>query len=77
VENGDSFETQQAIDAIGGIASKSHDMSPLPVLLKVLEKYSGNEVTTWKVIRALSAFKYIEVIEPLVKMLQTHRLCQV
>ena len=72
IENGDSFETQQAIDAIGGIASKNHDVSPLPVLLEVLEKYSGNEVTTWKVIRALSAFKHMEVIEPLVKMLKNH-----
>ncbi|MGE5604259.1 MAG: HEAT repeat domain-containing protein [Bacteroidota bacterium] len=55
IMSGDSFETQQAIDAIGGIISKTHDMRPLPVLLEGLIKYSNNEVTTWKIIRALSA----------------------
>lgn len=72
IKSGDSFETQQAIDAIGGIASRNDDKRPLPILLEVYIEYSDNEVTTWKIIRSLSAFKYIDVIEPLIQMLENH-----
>jgi HEAT repeat protein len=72
IKSGDSFETQQAIDAIGGIVSKTHDKRPLSILLEMFVDYSDNEVTIWKIIRALSAFKHIEATEPLIKMLINH-----
>lgn len=65
---GDSFETQQAIDAIGGIASKTRDQHGLLLLRQALSVYRDNAVTTWKVTRALSAFRDIEAIEPLLQM---------
>ena len=72
IKSGDSFKTQQVIDALGGIASKTKDQRPLPILLEGLRDYSDNEVTAWKIIRALSAFKDIEVVEPLLVILKNH-----
>ncbi|MDD5499192.1 MAG: HEAT repeat domain-containing protein [Dehalococcoidales bacterium] len=74
IRRGDDFETQQAIDAIGGIVSKTNDQRPLKPLLETLNGPPANEVTTWKIIRALSAFKHSEAIAPLVKMLESHPL---
>lgn len=65
IKSGDSFATQQAIDAIGGIVSKTNDKRPLHILLQALTEHLDNEITTWKIIRALSAFKDIDVVEPL------------
>ena len=36
INSGDSFATQQAIDAIGGIVSKTDDQRPLLILLQSL-----------------------------------------
>ena len=72
IKSGDNFETQQAIDAIGGIVSKTYDDRPLIILLEALIDYSDNEITVWKIIRALSAFKHSKVIEPLLRMINSH-----
>lgn len=53
---GTQFEIQQTLDAIGGIASRTNDLRPLPVLLQALTN-STNDITTWKIVRALGAFK--------------------
>lgn len=71
ITTGTQFEIQQALDAIGGIISRTKDFRPLPVLLHALTAYSSDEITTWKLIRTLSVFKSNEVIGPLLKML-TH-----
>jgi HEAT repeat protein len=57
IESGDGFETQQAIDALGGIVSKTNDQRALSVLLGVLTGYSANEITVWKIVRALTPSK--------------------
>ncbi len=69
ITNGDQFEIQQALDAVGGIVSRTNDRRPLPILLQALADYSANEITTWKIVRTLSAFKCMEAVEPLTKML--------
>ncbi len=69
ITNGGQFEIQQALDAIGGIVSRTNDRRPLPILLQALTDYSANEITAWKIVRALSAFKCSEVVKPLTMML--------
>lgn len=69
---GTQFEIQQAIDGIGGIVSRTKDFRPLPILLQALTDYSSDEITTWKIVRALSAFKCFAVVEPLIKILIVH-----
>ncbi len=71
ITTGTEFEIQQALDAIGGIVSRTSDYRPLPVLLQALTDYSTNDITFWKLVRTLSVFKSNEVIGPLIKML-TH-----
>lgn len=68
IEISDGFETQQAIDALGGIVNKTNDKSALPSMLELLDKYSNNRVTVWKIVRALSGFKFIEVLGPLISV---------
>lgn len=72
LQKGDSFENQQAIDAIGGIVSKTKDFSPLPALLQALTDYQANHLIVWKIIRALSAFRSPAVISPLLHFLKDH-----
>ena len=71
VKAGDGFATQQAIDAIGGIVSKTGDKRALPALLEAPEQFE-DEVSVWKIVRALSAFQTLEVIKPLELVLQNH-----
>ena len=71
IKNCDGFQTQQAIDALGGIVSKTGEAGALPVLLQALADYRNNEVTIWKIIRALSAFKQDGAVEVLLRYL-TH-----
>lgn len=66
---GTPFEIQQALDAIGGIVSRTGDHRPLPVLLQILTADTTDVITTWKIVRTLSAFRSPAVIEPLLKML--------
>lgn len=70
IEKSDDFETQQAIDALGSIVNNTHDKFALPVMIKALDKYSTNTITTWKIVRALSGFKFVETIDPLLLILQ-------
>ena len=71
IKSNDGFETQQAIDALGSIVNRTNDKSSLPVILNALTNYSTNEITTWKIVRALSGFKFIEAISPLLLILQS------
>ena len=71
IKGNDGFDTQQAIDALGSIVSRINDKSSLPVILNALTNYSTNEITTWKIVRALSGFKFIEAISPLLLILQS------
>ncbi|MCK9152105.1 HEAT repeat domain-containing protein [Methanobacterium alcaliphilum] len=60
LEDGDDFEIQQALDALGGIAAKTSDHRALNSILKLVHTHnmdSLNEVTLWKVCRCLSGFK--------------------
>lgn len=66
---GTPFEIQQALDAIGGIVSRTGNHRPLPVLLQILTADTTDVITTWKIVRTLSAFRSPAVIEPLLKML--------
>lgn len=72
IVSSDGFETQQAIDALGSIASKLNDSSPLEAILLALKKYSANEMTTWKIVRALSGFKFAEAVYPLLLIAENH-----
>ena len=58
----DGIDTQQAIDALGAIVSKNPHQPALLILLSALDRYSANEITTWKIVRALSAFPYFETV---------------
>lgn len=72
MEEQDDLIVQQAIDALGGIAAKTGDKSALPVLLNGLERYPDNEITLWKIIRALSGFKHNnEALLPLLNILES------
>ena len=71
IANNDGFDTQQAIDALGGIVSKNCHKSALLVMLSALDRYSANEITTWKIVRALSAFQYLETVTCLLTILDT------
>lgn len=64
----DGFEAQQAIDALGNIASNTKDSTALPTILRLLDEYSNNKLMLWKLVRALSGFKFNDVIEPLIKV---------
>jgi HEAT repeat protein len=71
VEEKDGFKTQQAIDALGGIAAKTDDKIALPVFIDSIKRYSNNKITLWKIVRALSGFKYSkEAMDPLIKILK-------
>lgn len=72
LQKGDSFENQQAVDAIGGIVSKTGDYSPLPVLLQVLTDNATDQLMVWKIIRALSAFRSPAVFPQLCEALRAH-----
>jgi len=67
IEISDGFETQQAIDVLGGITNKTNDKRALPIMIGLLDKYSNNRVTVWKIVRALSGFKFVEAVAPLIK----------
>jgi HEAT repeat protein len=70
VEKQNDYISQQAVDALGGIAAKTGDRSALPVLLNSLD--SSNEITLWKVIRSLSGFKHSsEALPPLLNILES------
>lgn len=58
----DNFKIQQAIDAIGGIAAKTGDRRALNILINKMKRCSdnGDKITLWKIVRALSGFKYSE-----------------
>lgn len=72
LKDDDHFIIQQAVDALGGIAAKTGDKRALPKLINGLERYSDNTITIWKVIRALSGFKYsVEPLDPLLKVLNS------
>ncbi|MCX7708526.1 MAG: HEAT repeat domain-containing protein [Clostridia bacterium] len=73
IGEGDGFEVQQALDAIGSIVNKTNDPRPLDTLLKALNDYSMNPLTTWKIVRALSGFKFREAVDPLVFLLKNHK----
>ncbi len=74
VHEDDIYVSQQAIDALGGIAAKTGDERALPLLIECLEKYSGDNLTLWKTIRALSAFKNVESpISPLLNIIQNYQ----
>lgn len=62
IQTDDDFKIQQAIDAIGGIAAKTGDKRALNVLLNKMQRCSvkGDKITLWKIVRALSGFKYSE-----------------
>jgi HEAT repeat protein len=70
IRTSDGFATQQAIDALGSIVSKTKDKSALSVMVKALEKYAANEITVWKIVRALSGFKFSEAVKPLLLILE-------
>ncbi|MFL0196860.1 HEAT repeat domain-containing protein [Clostridium sp. WILCCON 0269] len=63
----DGFETQQAIDALGGIVNNTNDKRALSIMLESLDTYSNNKVTVWKIIRALSGFRFIEAVIQLMR----------
>lgn len=74
IEEKDGFKTQQAIDALGGIAAKTDDKRGLPVLIESIKRYSNNKITLWKIVRALSGFKYSkEAVDPLLEILKVER----
>lgn len=62
IQKADDFKIQQAIDAVGGIAAKTGDRRALSVLINKMERCSdnGDKITLWKIVRALSGFKYSE-----------------
>lgn len=69
MEKQDDYISQQAVDALGGIAAKTCDKSALPVLINGLD--SNNEITLWKIIRSLSGFKHsFEALPPLLNILE-------
>ena len=73
MEEQDDFIMQQAIDAIGGIAAKTDDKSALSVMIDGLEGHSDNKISLWKIIRALSGFKYTEeALTPLISILKSN-----
>lgn len=83
LENGNEFKTQQAIDALGAIAAKTGDKRALTALITRMEQIEGvnlaervndnSKITLWKIIRALSGFKYSkEAIRPLIVILKNH-----
>jgi len=67
IEISDGFEAQQAIDALGGIVNKTNDKTALPCVLEALDKYSENRLMVWKIVRALSGFRFVEVLAPLIR----------
>jgi HEAT repeat protein len=72
VSEKDGFKTQQAIDALGGIAAKTDNKMALPVLIDSIKRYSNNKITLWKIVRALSGFKDSkEAINPLIEILKS------
>lgn len=74
VQEENIYISQQAIDALGGIAAKTDDHEALPLLIECLEKYSDDNLTLWKTIRAISAFKNIEApIKPLLNIIQNNQ----
>jgi HEAT repeat protein len=55
----------EVIDAIGHISFYTQDQSSFNNLMRILAKYPGNKVLTWKLIRALQAFPNHQTIEVL------------
>lgn len=58
----DVFVKQQAIDALGGIVARTKDQTALKIIIGHFDTYGDgskkrDKLTSWKIIRALSAFK--------------------
>lgn len=74
VQEDDIYISQQAIDALGGIAAKTGDGKALTLLIECLEKYNDDKLTLWKTVRALSAFKSIETpLNPLLNIIENYQ----
>lgn len=74
IQENDIYVSQQAIDALGGIAAKTGDKIALKLLIECIEKYNNDHLTLWKTIRTLSAFKSIEApINPLLNIIQNYQ----
>lgn len=73
VQGDDIYVSQQAIDALGGITAKTGDKRALKMLIECLDKYSDDNLTLWKTIRALSAFKGVGTpITPLLNIIKNN-----
>jgi hypothetical protein len=68
LREGNRNKISEAIDAIGYIAFYTKNMRSLPVLNTCLQKYTNDELITWKIIRAFESYpdmavkKYLTVI---------------
>jgi len=80
LETGNEFKAQQAIDALGAIAARTADKRALTILITHMNQVenvsvdgsTNDQVTLWKITRALSGFKNSkEAINPLIAILKS------
>lgn len=74
LDTGESFQIEQALDAIGYISLYSGNSPALPHLIGVLQTYQEHEVICWKTIRAFEAFNDKQVIQILTEYLLHHHI---
>lgn len=70
LENGNSFQITEAIDAIGNISFYFNDNRSFDALKNCLNSYSKDDIIVWKIIRALEAFSSDESINILRRYLK-------
>lgn len=61
----------EAIDAIGFISFYKYDNSCLSDIIVLMDRYKDDNLMIWKLIRALQSFRNIEVIEMLMKYIDS------
>ncbi|MBT3261060.1 HEAT repeat domain-containing protein [bacterium] len=71
--NGTKKQISEVIDAIGHISFYSGNKTSSKILKKTLKKYQDDDVISWKIIRALSAFPDKETETILLNILKTNK----
>lgn len=69
--NGSKKQISEVIDVIGFISFYSENKNSFTILKKMFKKYQNDEIISWKIIRALSAFPNMETETILLNILQT------
>lgn len=65
LHEGQPFQVEQAVDALGAIAYRTGDLSALDSLFQLMDHMGGNPFLLWKITRALGGFRSEKAVQKL------------